>query len=227
MVDSPLLEGCNLGKRRPDGDGWLLRDVGLQLPAGQRLAIEGPTGGGKTLCLRALTLLDPLDCGQVLWRGRDVVAGDIPAFRSRVIYLHQRAWLSTDMTVEENLRRPFFLRVHRHRRFNRNRVVELLEQLGRDEGFLAKSPGDLSGGERQIAALVRALQLAPAVLLLDEPTAALDRQTTEAVEALLHDWINDSNEPRAWIWVSHEPEQTRRVADRVLRMQFGRLQENA
>src|SRR5262245_53862546 len=153
--DGVLLEARGVGRRRPGGDGWLLEDASLALRPGDRLALVGPTGGGKTLLLRALALLDPLDAGTVCWQGEPVPNSGVPAFRRQVIYLHQRPALF-EGTVEDNLRQPFALRVHRGERFDPARVASLLAALGRDASFLAKRQGDLSGGEAQITALLRA-----------------------------------------------------------------------
>ena len=148
----------------------------------------------------------------------------IPDFRRAAIYLHQRpALLEDEDHVEAALRRPFSLKVHHHRRFDRQQILRWLDQLGRDESFLAKHTGDLSGGEIQVVALLRALQLDPAVLLLDEPTAALDPPTTAAVEGLVRHWVGNSAEGRAFVWVTHDTQQARRVAETTLHMHHGRI----
>jgi len=168
------------GIRRRSAARILLDDISIEIDAGDQLAIVGPTGSGKTLLLRSLALLDPLDAGEICWRGQLVRGNDLPKFRSRVIYLHQRPAL-LEGTVEDNLRQPLSLRLHKDKRFSRARIVQLLESLGRDASFLAKQQRDLSGGESQLTALLRAIQLDPNVLLLDEPTAALDAAATEVV----------------------------------------------
>ena len=86
----------------------------------------------------------------------------------------------------------------------------MLTHLGRDESFLDKPVGELSGGESQLVALLRAVQLDPKVLLLDEPTASLDAEATAAVETLVADWQAESAGARAVVWVSHDTGQAER-----------------
>jgi len=221
MPSDPLLQADRLTRRSGEGAS-LLREVSLEVRGGDRLVVEGSTGAGKTVLLRALALLDPLEGGRVLWRGEAISDGAVPEFRSRVVYFHQNPALA-EGTVEENLRAPFALRVHRGRRFDREAAVELLGALGRGAAFLDKAVGDLSGGERQVSALVRVLQLDPEVLLLDEPTASLDPETTTRAEELVGRWVGEGTAGRAYVWVSHDPGQAQRVAGRRLRMEAGRL----
>jgi len=218
----PLLEAAGVWRRRPDGAGWLLEDVSLQLMPGARLALRGPSGAGKTLLLRSLALLDPVDAGQVLYHGQPVRREEVPPFRARVIYLHQSP-VMLGQTVEEALRRPFGLGVHRRRSFDRARIVGWLGKLGRDESFLQQAAGELSGGERQLVALLRAMQLEPEVLLLDEPTAALDAKAAAAVKALVEQWMAEAAGRRGLVWVGHDPAQAGRLAEETLWMDRGRL----
>ena len=219
-----LLEAHNLIRRHPNAEHRLLENISLTLHSGDRVAVAGPSGSGKTLLLRALALLDPVDGGQVLWHGQPIRNQDIPGFRCRAIYFHQRPSLLAD-TVEAALRQPFSLAIHRRRKFNRPWIIERLASLGRDEKFLEQKVANLSGGEMQIVALLRALQLEPNVLLLDEPTSALDPQTAAAVEQWLSAWIDQSPDNRAMIWVTHDVNQANRVANRTLHMENGQLKE--
>ncbi len=222
MSGEPLLKTCGLGRRKAGAEEWLLRGICLELRPGDRLSVVGPTGSGKTLLLRALALLDPLDEGTVTWRGRAVGGEAVTMYRREVVYLHQRPALF-EGSVEENLHLPFSLAIHRGASFDRGRVLTLLEALGLDETFLNKSARDLSGGEGQIVSLLRAIQLGPSILLLDEPTASLDADSVAAVEILVTRWQAEAPGERATVWVSHDAEQARRVGQRELRMDAGQL----
>ena len=221
-TSKPFLEARALGRKSPTG-GWLLEGIEFSLSAGEIVALRGPTGAGKTLLLRALALLDPIDAGSVLWHHKEVTAEAVPEFRSSVIYVAQRAALF-DQTVLENLRLPFRFKIHQRRSFNQRRIETWLGQLGHDVGFLEKRHTDLSGGEAQIVALLRILQLDPQVVLLDEPTAALDRDSTLHVERLLSTWLAQAADRRAIVWVSHDAPQVQRVTMREVHLKNGHLQ---
>ncbi|MEQ8786432.1 MAG: ATP-binding cassette domain-containing protein [Pirellulaceae bacterium] len=220
-TETPLLAAHAIG-RQAEGR-WLLKQVSLALPAGARMAIVGPSGSGKTLLLRALALLDPVESGEILWRGEPVRGGDVPRFRSRVIYLHQRPAL-IEGTVEENLRLPFSLGVHRDKTFDRDAIAGRLASLGREASLLSRQTGALSGGEAQITALLRAMQLEPEVLLLDEPTASLDDDSKRTVETMVDAWRDESPELRTTVWVTHDAGQVERIADQVFPMRDGALE---
>jgi putative ABC transport system ATP-binding protein len=219
---SPAVQVDAISRRDPQTGMWLIEGVSLTLDFGERLGVIGPSGAGKTVLLRALAMLDPIDAGEVRWQGTAVGADGVPRYRSRVVYLHQRPALA-DGSVLENLRLPFALAVHRDKAYNSQRAVELIEVVGRDASFLQKASRDLSGGEAQIVALVRALQFDPAVLLLDEPTASLDPATAHSVEIFLNRWLRESTEQRALVWVSHDHDQTLRMTDRRIHLRSGRL----
>jgi putative ABC transport system ATP-binding protein len=219
------IQATGIGRRdRKSGSGgWLIRGVSLSVGFGERLGVLGPSGAGKTVLLRAIARLDPLDEGAIRWNGQEVRGEVVPDYRKRVIYLHQRPAL-LEGTVEDNLRHPFSLKAHRERAFDPQLAEDLLARLGREPGFLPKSSRDLSGGESQLVGLIRALQLDPAVLLLDEPTASLDPATTGTVEGLLDDWLAAEPSRRALVWVSHNADQARRMTGRRVYLRAGQLE---
>jgi len=212
--------------RRASSGSWLLKNLSVDVRPGDRIAIKGPSGAGKTLFLRALALLDPLDGGEIRWNGNGVPDDAVPSFRSQVGYLHQEPAL-VEGTVEDNLRLPFALGIYRERAFDPGRTRELLQHLGCDRSFLERAGPDLSGGERQITALVRLLQLDPLVLLLDEPTAALDPETTRRAAELIASWAAAAEAARAYLWVSHDERLTERGSNRRLRLERGASLEEA
>ena len=215
-----MLEARSIARRA--ADQWLLHSQSLVIGGGERIALSGPSGSGKTVLLRALALLDPLDGGEILLDGRPIESAGVPAFRCRVGYLHQTPAL-IDGSVEANLRLPFSLAVHRRQSFDRALAIDLLRRLGKDERFLDRRRGELSGGEAQIVALVRLLQLTPSILLLDEPTAALDPESAELVRDLLRQWQEANTGTRAYLWVTHDASLAALVAERYLRLEEGQL----
>ncbi len=210
--DMPLLHGRGLG-RRVEGR-WLWRTFDLDLTPGERLAVTGPTGSGKTLLLRALAGLDPLDEGEITFAGATLRTWPMPRYRARVAYLPQRPSM-VEGTVAANLRLAFGLKAHRGRTFARTGATRMLEQLGRTESFLDQRAEELSGGESQLVALLRVLLIEPSVLLLDEPSASLDEAASAALEGLVAAWLAAQPE-RAVIWTSHQGAQLERVAGRRL-----------
>ncbi len=211
-----------VGLCRSAGNCVLLDDVSLSIRGGDRIAIVGPTGSGKTLLLRSLAMLDRIDAGELRWHGKRMRRNEIPTLRSQVVYLQQRPTL-LEGTVEDNLRHPFTLRNHKDKRFDRGRIAEWLSLLNRDDSFLQKSQRDLSGGELQFTALLRAIQIEPRVLLLDEPTAALDSASTKAVETLVTKWLDEMPSARATVWVTHNHEQAVHVSESVFQVSNGKL----
>ena len=191
----------------------LWQDLDLTLHAGERLGITGPSGSGKTLLLRTLAGLEPMQSGELACTGTELVEWWMPAYRARVVYVPQRPALR-EGTVEAALRAPFAFRLHRARAFPDAQAHTLLHAVGRDASFLRQRAERLSGGEAQIVAMLRALLVAPSVLLLDEPTASLDATTVIAIEQLLAHWISAAPD-HAYVWTSHDAAQLQRVTSRV------------
>ena len=204
-----------LGRRL--AGSWIWQDISLQVGPSDGVGIVGPSGSGKSLFLRALAGLDTVQQGTIAFQGQPLEGWSMPEYRSKVLYLHQRTSLH-EGSVEDNLRAVFEFAVHRHRRFDRDRAGALLAKLGRSEAFFQRDAASLSGGESQIVALVRALQLEPCLLLLDEPTASLDSETVGLLEGMLLEWRAVSAE-RAFLLTSHDRQQVARLCQKTVSLQ--------
>ncbi|MGA9704344.1 ABC transporter ATP-binding protein [Pseudomonas sp.] len=220
---SALIETRAVTRRDERRQVALLKPTDFTLNHGDRVSITGSSGSGKSVFLRALALLDAPTSGQILWNSQPIADLEIPHYRSHIGYLSQRPAL-LEGTVEGNLRFPFSLKTLRQRSFDMQVVTALLGHAGKAVDFLSKNALDLSGGEAQVVSLVRTLQLNPEVLLLDEPTAALDPMSSRDVEALINAWFAADN-ARAYVWVSHDLDQARRMSDIHLQMSAGVLSE--
>ena len=231
-----LLNVKNLS-RKVSGN-WILENISFDLSAGQRLALSGTSGSGKSMLLRTLAGLDVLEKGpsgeegSISLSGKSMAEWKMPEYRRRIGYIPQRTAFP-DETVEESLKRVFTLKVNQNKFYDREKILLWLEQLSlsdadknnSDKGdfteLLNRPARELSGGEAQIVAIFRALQLDPQVLLLDEPTASMDAELARLMEDLLEKWRKCSaaifpastgqQAQRAWIWVSHNPDQLTRM----------------
>lgn len=188
----------------------LYEGVHFTLQQGQTIAIRGPSGAGKSQLLRQLSGLDGerdgwRRSGVVTLDGQDQEQFDPQEWRARVCHVPQRA-PRLDGTPAEFLERLQTFRVQRTRESLDAR--KLGTQLGLDASHWTRLWEDLSIGERQRALLAALLSRKPQVLLLDEPTAALDPDSVTAVETLLAS--------ETCVWVTHSPKQAKRVADKSL-----------
>jgi sulfate transport system ATP-binding protein len=200
-----------------------LDDVSLVIPPGELVALLGPSGCGKTTLLRIIAGLEVPDSGSVLFDGND--ATGVHARERNVGFVFQHYALFRNMTVFENV--AFGLRVRpRAQRPSeaaiRERVMELLALVQLDQ-FSHRYPDQLSGGQRQRVALARALAVRPSVLLLDEPFGALDAK----VRKDLRRWIRQLHEEIhvTSVFVTHDQEEALEVADRVVVMNHGRVEQ--
>jgi len=208
----PILCVQNLGRKIEQQ--WIWSNLNFQIFPGEQVAVVGASGTGKSLLLRALAGLDAVQAGQISFQGKSIKSWFIPNYRSQIVYLHQRPAL-WEGTVEQNLQRVYQLAVHRHQIYNRQLILDYLQVLQKPIDFLQRPIRAISGGEGQIVAFLRALQLSPSILLLDEPTASLDAETAHNLEALVAVWQN-ADSRRAYLWTSHDPKQLQRITNRQI-----------
>jgi putative ABC transport system ATP-binding protein len=128
-AEAVLLEARQLSRVDLPSQATLLAPTDFCLRAGERIALIGASGSGKSVLLRTLALLDAPSSGEVLWLGEPLTPPLIPNFRARACYLTQRAAL-VDGSIMDNLRLPFTLKHNRHRRFDAALAVRLLELAG-------------------------------------------------------------------------------------------------
>ncbi|WP_312512193.1 sulfate ABC transporter ATP-binding protein [Massilia sp.] len=209
--------------RKQFGQFTALDDVSLQFPDGELTALLGPSGCGKTTLLRIIAGLEHPDSGAVLLDGQDSSHRHV---RERQVgFVFQHYALFKHMTVFENV--AFGLRVKpRKERPSedqiRDKVKKLLELVQLD-WIADRYPPQLSGGQRQRIALARALAVEPRVLLLDEPFGALDAKVRKELRRWLrrlHDELHVTS-----IFVTHDQEEALEVADQVVLMNKGRVEQ--
>jgi sulfate transport system ATP-binding protein len=205
------------------GDFVAVNDVSFTVPTGELVALLGPSGSGKTSLLRIVAGLERTDAGQVLFEGEDATRRDV---RHRGVgFVFQHYALFRHMSVFENV--AFGLRVRpRETRPReaaiREKVMGLLKLVQLD-WLATRLPSELSGGQRQRVALARALAVEPRVLLLDEPFGSLDAKVRQELRRWLrrlHDEIRLTS-----VFVTHDQEEALEVADRVVVMNQGRVEQ--
>lgn len=200
----------------------ILRDLDLEVPEGEMLAIVGASGVGKSTMLHLLGGLDRADAGSIHVAGKALSAMDDAAlveFRNRNVgFVFQFHHLLPEFDAAENVEMP--MRIAREPRdASRARAADLLGRVGLGER-LAHRPGMLSGGEQQRVAVARSLVMKPALLLADEPTGDLDESTADSLHALLREMHAEHG--LTSVIATHNP-RLAAACDRVLRLERGQL----
>ena len=223
-MNDVLLRAEGLGKRFVTGEGTIevLRDLALEVARGERLAIVGQSGIGKSTLLHVLGTLDHPSEGQVWFEGHDVFARsgeELARFRNESLgFVFQFHHLLPEFTALENVMMPGLLRGLAFGE-TRERAAAMLAEVELSHR-LHHPVGKLSGGERQRVAVARALVLDPPLVLADEPTGNLDPGTAERVGDLLVR-LNESR-GTAFVVVTHNAELACRMG-RALVLEEGRL----
>jgi predicted ABC-type transport system involved in lysophospholipase L1 biosynthesis ATPase subunit len=219
-----VLSAVNLSKSfaSPTGEITVLREVNLNITAGETVSIRGESGSGKTTLLYCLAGLEQPDRGELHWEGRPVDArntGQLARIRAALIgFVFQSYYLVPEMNALENV--LLAGRIAGHTGLGQEaRARDLLARVGLEKRLL-HVPGKLSGGEAQRVAVARALLNRPRLLLADEPTGNLDEETAEEVMGLLLRLC--AEEGAALVLVTHHSGFAARTG-RALRLAHGGL----
>lgn len=228
MDDEPVLEFRDLVKTYHDGDGRLsvLKGVDFGVRPGEAVAVVGRSGSGKSTLLNIAGLLDRQDSGEVFIHGtRSSKLSESGRTRVRgreIGFVFQNYHMLADFSILENVMLGRAIgQGGGFGRINRLRALEWLDRVGL-AGRARHSPGQLSGGEQQRAAIARALMPEPGILLCDEPTGNLDSATGDEVAVWL--WRVAADAGMAMVIVTHEMSLAER-ADRILKLEDGVLAE--
>ena len=205
------------------GNLHVLKDVSIHIKQGEKIVVIGPSGSGKSTFLRCLNRLENPSGGSILFEGKDMTSPDtdldIPRRKMGMVF--QNFNLFPHLTVMQNITlAPVTLKLKSQEEAEKD-AIRLLERVGLTEKANVY-PSTLSGGQKQRIAIVRALAMEPDVMLFDEPTSALDPEMVGEVLNVMKDL---AKEGMTMVVVTHEMGFAREVADRVLFMNGGYIEE--
>jgi ABC-type methionine transport system ATPase subunit len=204
------------------GSRTVLTNLSVNLPEGELIALIGPSGAGKTSLLRLLNRLDDPTSGEVRFRGNPLSAYSVRSIRRRIGFVFQAPTMFPG-TVADNLLTAHSLGRNRNESMADGRTHEVLRLVELDDDYASRNASELSGGEKQRVALARALITEPEVLLLDEPTAALD---PEVADRLIRTLTRLRNETQLTIvMVTHRLSEARAASTHTVMLEAGRVIE--
>lgn len=200
----------------------VIMDVSFTVFEGEKVVVIGPNGSGKSTLLKTiLMLIEPIK-GSIIFRDVDIVKlpkSELPRIRVRMGYVPQEGVLFPHMKVVDNVALPLRLALKMSKAEARKKALDYLKLF--DIHDLAyRYPAQLSGGQRQKVAIIRALALEPELLLLDEPTLNLDPSSRRDVLEVLY---NVAKLGKSMIVVTHEMDVVSKISDKVIAMKSGRV----
>jgi oligopeptide/dipeptide ABC transporter ATP-binding protein len=227
---SPILSVKNLHKQFRSNSGVVnaVSDVSFNLQSTQTLALVGESGCGKSTVASAIMRLIEIESGEILYEGRDVCAmgmNDLQMFRREVSIVFQNPYssLNPKMRIKNIVGEPLSACYGVKGQELKDRVIKHLQDVGLGVEHLDRYPHQFSGGQRQRISIARALALEPKVLILDEPTAALDVSVQAQVLNLLQDLKQRMG--MAYLFISHNLATVEYIADYVMVMYLGKIVE--
>lgn len=200
----------------------ILKSIDLKVEKGEKVIVIGPSGSGKSTMLRCLNFLEVVDKGNIIFNGEEINSkSNIDKYRAKIGMVFQQFNLFPHMTVKENIMlAPVNLKLKTKEEAEKD-ALRLLKRINLKRKA-DKFPSQLSGGEKQRVAIVRALAMNPEVILFDEPTSALDPEMVEEVLDLMKEVAEDG---MTMIVVTHEMGFAKEIADRVVFMDNGEIIE--
>ena len=216
--------------RRHTGDVKAVDGVSFDIPSGETLGLVGESGCGKSTCARAVLRLYEPTAGTITIDGRDITAAGRESLRQlrptmQMVFQDPQASLNPRMTVASIIGEPLVEHTRMGKAEQRERIYELLDQVGLNRNFANRYPHEFSGGQRQRIGIARALALNPKFIVCDEPIAALDVSIQAQVVNLLEE-LQDRLD-LTYLFISHDLSMVRHIADRVAVMYLGRIVEVA
>ena len=223
MTDNVLIKVENLKKHYTGGAVKALDGVNCEIKKGEVVVIVGPSGSGKSTLLRSLNLLEIPTSGTIVFDGTDITdkKTNINLHRQRMGMVFQHFNLFPNMNVLKNMTKAPMTLLGKSKEEAESKALELLDRVGLKDRADAY-PSQLSGGQKQRVAIVRALCMAPEVMLFDEPTSALDPEMVGEVLDVMKDL---AREGMTMVVVTHEMGFAKEVATRVVFMDGGTIIE--
>jgi len=204
-----------------DGGVQALCDVNIIVEPGECLVLAGPSGAGKSTILRLIAGLETPTAGNIFIDGQDVT--NIEPRQRDIAMVFQHFSLYPHMTVFENIGFPLKMK-KLGKTLIRQKVTEAAKML-QIEDLLDRKPSQLSGGQRQRAALGKAIVTEPKVFLFDEPLSNLDHMLRAKARQQIKDVLQKLNATS--IYVTHDQDEAKEMADRVCVLNVGRIQQTA
>ena len=215
-----MLEVKNICKSFDGKD--VLKNINLKVEKGEKVIIIGPSGSGKSTFLRTLNLLELIDSGEIIFENNKInIKTNIDQYRQNIGMVFQNFNLFNNLTVKENIMlAPVTLKMKSKEEAEKE-AKELLKKINlKDKAN--KYPNQLSGGEKQRVAIVRALAMNPKVMLFDEPTSALDPEMVSEVLSLMKDLAESG---MTMIIVTHEMGIAKEIGSKIVFMDKGKIVE--
>lgn len=200
----------------------ILKGIDLKIKKGEKVIIIGPSGSGKSTLLRCLNLLETIDSGKLVFKGEIVNEKiHLDEYRQNIGMVFQHFNLFNNLTVKENITlAPVNLKLKTKEEAEKeaNKLLKKINLSNKANKF----PNQLSGGEKQRVAIVRALAMNPEIMLFDEPTSALDPEMVNEVLSLMKELANDG---MTMVAVTHEMGFAKEIGSRIIFMDDGKIIE--